>query len=410
MGLSKFLNIFGERLRLHPGGAKVAATKAMEVVESNTEGAATLAAAVVAYFQKNTTAATDLMLALVSGTTGKAGIHFGDKDAQAGKIYFDNNTNSLFIETGAGVVIEITSSGDVKIGGGYGATGFTATMAGALSLDAELTCATLNATTTKVVVGPSSPTDGRLALFDGTTGRLLKQAVIGCDTSGNLSNVGTVSCGALTGTAITCTGLTVGSSVHTARTLDISTAVNTNRTLRFLGNNTSDAQIRCDTSNDLVFFTAGSTRMTIAAGGTITIATALIHTGIRAVTATGSASNPEPAHGTYTPTLTGVANTDSVTARVCKVIRQGNNIIIDGQFDVDVTNNTTLTKVGISNPVSSNFAAATDVRGSGSCTNVTLTLGVDVYADATNDRIEVAFTSGSTGSHTINFRAHITVI
>lgn len=94
--------------------------------------------------------------------------------------------------------------------------------------------------------------------------------------------------------------------------------------------------------------------------------------------------------GTYTPTLTGVANVDSTTARVSQYMRVGNVVTVSGSMAVNATATTTTT-VGVSLPVASNLANAFECSG----TTGSSTAGSGFVAgDATNNRAQVSYLAG----------------
>ncbi len=105
------------------------------------------------------------------------------------------------------------------------------------------------------------------------------------------------------------------------------------------------------------------------------------------------------AHGTYTPTLTGVTNVASSTARQATYMRVGNTVTVAGQIDVNPTSNNAQTTIGISLPVASNFTTAYQAGGTGhTIANTTAGHGASIQADATNDRVELDYyeTHGTT--------------
>jgi len=99
------------------------------------------------------------------------------------------------------------------------------------------------------------------------------------------------------------------------------------------------------------------------------------------------------AHGTYTPTLTGVANVSSSTARLATYMRVGNTVTVAGQMDITPTSNNTQTRIRISLPVASNFSTAYQVGGTASTIpNSAATAHVGgIIADATNDDAEMDY-------------------
>lgn len=98
--------------------------------------------------------------------------------------------------------------------------------------------------------------------------------------------------------------------------------------------------------------------------------------------------------GTYTPTLTGVANVAASTAYVCQYAREGVSVFVSGKVDIDPTSATTLTQLGISLPVASNFAAAENCGGTAVASAV-FGYAAAIAADLTNDRAELAFTTAT---------------
>ena len=116
------------------------------------------------------------------------------------------------------------------------------------------------------------------------------------------------------------------------------------------------------------------------------------------------------ASGTYTPTLTGVTNVSSSTARLATYMRVGNTVTVAGQIDVTPTANNTQTIIGISLPIASNFSTAYQAGGSGhTIANTVAGHGASIQADATNDRVELDYyeTHGATDTITYQFTYQI---
>lgn len=109
----------------------------------------------------------------------------------------------------------------------------------------------------------------------------------------------------------------------------------------------------------------------------------------------------EVVSGTYTPTLTEVANLDASTAYECQYMRVGNVVTVSGAVDVDPTTTSTTTKLGISLPVASNFANSLDCGGVGHA--VLFAEGAAIYADGTNDRAEMQWLAGDVTDHAVFF-------
>lgn len=109
--------------------------------------------------------------------------------------------------------------------------------------------------------------------------------------------------------------------------------------------------------------------------------------------------------GTYTPTLTNVANLDASTAFATGYYRIGDRVTVFGRFDADATAAaSTSTQLGLSLPVASNFA--TSIQLSGTAVADGSTLDAAVRADATNDRADFVWLSNATANRT--FRFHFT--
>lgn len=122
--------------------------------------------------------------------------------------------------------------------------------------------------------------------------------------------------------------------------------------------------------------------------------------------AQGNASAQQVRSGTYTPTLTGIANVTSTTSRKATWLRVGNTVTVTGQFSVVPTSNNTQTKIGFSIPVASNFGTIYEAGGVASTygTGVTEHSG-GFYADTTNDRVELDYyeTHGGTNNFSYSF-------
>ncbi|HJQ58120.1 MAG TPA: hypothetical protein VJ890_14530 [Vineibacter sp.] len=102
--------------------------------------------------------------------------------------------------------------------------------------------------------------------------------------------------------------------------------------------------------------------------------------------------------GTYTPTLTNVANLDGTpTAYESTYVRIGNVVHVFGRLDADPTAGSTLSQIGISLPVSSNFSALEQCAGT--INGVNATEPGMIWADTANDRADARFVAASTASH-----------
>lgn len=113
--------------------------------------------------------------------------------------------------------------------------------------------------------------------------------------------------------------------------------------------------------------------------------------------------------GTYTPTLTGVANVAASTAYECQYMRVGNTVGVSGKLDVDPTLATTSTQLGISLPIASDFGAAEDCGGIGAGSTV-ISESAAIVADATNNRAEMVWITTSLANHAMSFEFQYQVI
>jgi hypothetical protein len=109
-------------------------------------------------------------------------------------------------------------------------------------------------------------------------------------------------------------------------------------------------------------------------------------------------------YGTYTPTLTGVANIDAVTPATTHFAKRGNIVHVWGTMSVDPTAAaSTTTQVGISLPPDwpSNFTATADCVGTAQAH--TLATTGSILADTVNDRAQLQFSSANLSAFTWAF-------
>ena len=104
--------------------------------------------------------------------------------------------------------------------------------------------------------------------------------------------------------------------------------------------------------------------------------------------------------GTYTATLTGVTNIDSVTSFQGQYIRVGAIVTVSGKGTIDPTA-AAATEVGIDLPVASNIGAVEDCCGVGFCTAVQQ--GGGITGDITNNRAALRFLANDTTSQEWSF-------
>jgi len=150
-----------------------------------------------------------------------------------------------------------------------------------------------------------------------------------------------------------------------------------------------------------------ATNMNIMTGGTLRFAFTsdgrffgrALHNNGGGVT---GATNHYVASGTYTPTLTNVTNVAASTARKCQWIRVGNVVTVSGSCDIDPTA-AAATALGISLPIASNLALATDLGGTAAADGAVAIEAAAVRGDATNDRAEVSYIAVGIANHTVYF-------
>lgn len=111
---------------------------------------------------------------------------------------------------------------------------------------------------------------------------------------------------------------------------------------------------------------------------------------------------PTFAHGTYTPTLTNVANLAASTAYSCQYLRVGNTVTVSGRVDVDPTAATTSTQLGISLPVASNLANTNECAGTAFASGIA-GQGAAILGDATNNRAQMQWVSGDVTNQAMYF-------
>lgn len=126
---------------------------------------------------------------------------------------------------------------------------------------------------------------------------------------------------------------------------------------------------------------------------------------------TAASGNPVPAivSGTYTPTLTNVANLDSSTAYACQYLRVGYSVTVSGRVDINPTLAATTTQLGISLPVASDFASSNECGGTAAASGIAGQVAA-IRADAANNRAELVFTAGDVTDQPMYFSFTYTVI
>lgn len=206
---------------------------------------------------------------------------------------------------------------------------------------------------------------------------------------------------------ITNTGAYFGTGANPSAKIHIEAGSTTIAPLRFTsGTNKTTAaagEMEYDGTN-LYFTPTGTTRKRLAitnnatpSNGQIPIGNGTDYTAAN-ITSTGSSItvtngagtiNLETAvamsAGTYTPTLTGTANVEDLTAYVLSYYRVGNNVTVFGRLEIDPTTSSTTTALRLSLPIASNFANNGDGVGMGT-ENVTGPVW-NIIADSANDEM-----------------------
>lgn len=132
-----------------------------------------------------------------------------------------------------------------------------------------------------------------------------------------------------------------------------------------------------------------------------------LHNNAGAVTGT---TNQYVASGTYTPTLTAVANCSGLTAQAHQWIRVGNVVHVSGYVSLSVTAASTLTSFRISLPIASALTSSYQLNGALNVAAAASTLPY-LYGDAANDQAVAQFTSGaSTGAYTTAYNFQYEVL
>jgi hypothetical protein len=111
--------------------------------------------------------------------------------------------------------------------------------------------------------------------------------------------------------------------------------------------------------------------------------------------------------GVYTPTLTAVANLDSVGAFECYYLRMGDYVFCFGFLNANPTTNATLTRLRISLPIASGFIANANASGGGVSVESggAYTESAQIFAYVAGGTLEMRFISATTANHSLNFWA-----
>ena len=127
----------------------------------------------------------------------------------------------------------------------------------------------------------------------------------------------------------------------------------------------------------------GSTSGTVNVNATGQLYGSALHNNAGAVTGT---TNQYVASGTYTPTLTNVANVTGSAAFPSQWMRVGNVVTVSGQFTLDPTSASVATQLGISLPIASDFANTYQCGGTAARVPSGVAIAAPIFADVTNNR------------------------
>lgn len=118
--------------------------------------------------------------------------------------------------------------------------------------------------------------------------------------------------------------------------------------------------------------------------------------------ATLASTNTVPGANLYQPTLTAVANVSAFASYNTTTYQKTGNVVkVYGRLEITPTAaSNTVTQLGISLPIASNFTSVNDASGIGS---TAFGLVSALFADVTNDRITLQFPSPNTSNNVISF-------
>lgn len=165
----------------------------------------------------------------------------------------------------------------------------------------------------------------------------------------------------------------------------------------FSSSGNSDNGMYLSTSNELSWSTSGTKRLTLTSDGRL-YGTAL-HNNAGAVTGT---TNQYIASGTYTPTLTNVQGTSSLSEASGIWMRVGNVVTMTGRFK-SVSASSSYAKVNVSLPIASNFSEKQHCFGFVQTSLDSVPDGT-IFADTANDQILASYV-GTTIETIVHFSA-----
>lgn len=119
-------------------------------------------------------------------------------------------------------------------------------------------------------------------------------------------------------------------------------------------------------------------------------------------TASGARLNLGLSDGTYTPTLTLVANLDTATSYVCNFLMVGSTVTVSGRADIDPTAPAATTQLGISLPIATLFNLSNQCCGTAFAQGVA-GQGAAIVGDPTNEIAKMQYVSGDVTNQAMYF-------
>lgn len=198
--------------------------------------------------------------------------------------------------------------------------------------------------------------------------------------SGSVANAGTtpaitLTLGAITPTTVTASGAVSGSNLSGTNTGDQFTAMTSSR---FLG------------------------RVTAGFGAAEQLTSAQAKT-LLAIVMADISDLPTLSHGTYTPTLTAVANIDALVAWPNQYLRVGNVVTVSGRVDIDATAASVLTEFTMTLPISSNFTSQEQGAGTAISSSTSLVVAIEAVIGANTVKFRGTPTTANSRAHFFTF-------
>jgi hypothetical protein len=212
-------------------------------------------------------------------------------------------------------------------------------------------------------------------------------------------------------------GLTGGGDISATRTLDVGAGAGITVNANDVALDTASSRNVDHSAVSVLAGTGLSGGGTIAADRTLNLANTAVSAGSYGsatsvpsftvdaqgrLTAASGNTIPTLSYGTYTPTLTHVANLDASTAYACQYLRVGNTVTVSGRIDIDATAAATSTKIGISLPIASNLTSGEQCAGTAVALAIAGQSGA-ILGDSTNDRAQMTCPTADTGNNAMFF-------